>query len=163
MPMHKNPNIEMLEAVVERLGPLNDEVVFLGGGAAGLLLTDPAAPPLRITRDVDVILEVTSLAATISSMRNSGIAVLLEISALMRQSAAGCQITLFLTSCRQILNCSDSVIHGSHGPFRPPELFAYLQARKFGYCRRHFFWQRRWKLFIIAAQETSFSAGMLKT
>jgi hypothetical protein len=59
--MHKNPNIKMLEAAVERLGPLIDEVVFLGGCATGLLLTDPAAPPLRVTRDVDVMVEVASL------------------------------------------------------------------------------------------------------
>lgn len=50
--MHKNPNIEMLEATVERLGSIIDEVVFLGGCATGLLLTDPAAPPLRVTMSI---------------------------------------------------------------------------------------------------------------
>lgn len=59
---NKNPNIEMLEIAVERLGKLIDEVVFLGGCATGLLLTDPAAPPIRVTRDVDVMVEVASLA-----------------------------------------------------------------------------------------------------
>ena len=44
------------------LGPLSDEMVFLGGCATGLLITDPAAPPIRATRDVDVIVEVGSLA-----------------------------------------------------------------------------------------------------
>ena len=43
------------------LGPLCDEMVFLGGCATGLLITDPAAPPVRATRDVDVIVEVASL------------------------------------------------------------------------------------------------------
>ena len=38
-----------------------EEVVFLGGCATGLLVTDPAAPPARVTRDVDVIVEVASL------------------------------------------------------------------------------------------------------
>lgn len=61
MPISKNPNMEMLEAAVEGLGPLVDEVVFLGGCATGLLLSDPAAPPLRVTRDVDVMVEVDSL------------------------------------------------------------------------------------------------------
>ena len=61
MPKSDNPNIEMLESVVERLGALVDEVVFLGGCATGLFLTDPAAPPIRITRDVDVMVEVASL------------------------------------------------------------------------------------------------------
>jgi len=59
---NKNPNIEMLEIAVERLGKLIDDVVFLGGCATGLLLTDPAAPPIRATRDVDVMVEVASLA-----------------------------------------------------------------------------------------------------
>ena len=41
---------------------LTDRMVFLGGCATGLLLTDPAAPEVRPTRDVDVITEVGSLA-----------------------------------------------------------------------------------------------------
>ena len=44
------------------LGPVSDQLVFLGGCATGLLITDPAAPPIRATRDVDVIIEVASLA-----------------------------------------------------------------------------------------------------
>ena len=44
------------------LGPVSDEMVFLGGCATGLLITDPAAPPIRATRDVDVVIEVASLA-----------------------------------------------------------------------------------------------------
>ena len=50
----------MLEAVVERLGPLADEMVFVGGCATGLLITDPGAPGVRATRDVDVIAEIAS-------------------------------------------------------------------------------------------------------
>jgi len=57
-----NPNIEILEETLSHLGPLADEVVFLGGCATGLLLTDPAAPSPRVTIDVDVIVEVGSLA-----------------------------------------------------------------------------------------------------
>ncbi len=58
----KNPNLEILEKTVHRLGSLADEMVFLGACATGLLLTDPAAPPIRGTLDVDVIVESTSLA-----------------------------------------------------------------------------------------------------
>jgi hypothetical protein len=58
-----NPNMEMLQVAVDRLGPLVDDLVFLGGCATGLLLTDPAAPPIRITRDVDVLVEVATLAS----------------------------------------------------------------------------------------------------
>lgn len=63
MRLEANPNIETLEAAAERLGSLVNDVVFLGGCATGLLLTDPAAPPIRVTKDVDIIVEVLSLAA----------------------------------------------------------------------------------------------------
>lgn len=56
-----NPNIEIMELAVARLGALADEMVFLGGCATGLLITDPLAPPIRATNDVDVICEVASL------------------------------------------------------------------------------------------------------
>jgi predicted nucleotidyltransferase len=58
----QNPNLQILELTVERLGDLANEMVFLGGCATGLLMTDPAAPPIRVTQDVDVITEVATLA-----------------------------------------------------------------------------------------------------
>src|ERR1700674_5467144 len=39
---------------------LLDQIVFLGGCAAGLLITDPAAAPVRVTYDVDIIAEIGS-------------------------------------------------------------------------------------------------------
>jgi predicted nucleotidyltransferase len=62
MPRAQNPNLQVLEAAVRLLGSLADDMVFLGGCATGLLLTDTAAPPIRATQDVDVITEVASLA-----------------------------------------------------------------------------------------------------
>lgn len=61
MHRERNPNLQILETAVELLGPLADDMVFLGGCATGLLLTDVAAPPIRVTQDVDVITEVASL------------------------------------------------------------------------------------------------------
>ena len=61
MPEVNNPNLLILEMAADKLGPLVDRVVFLGGCATGLLITDPAAPPMRTTIDVDVIVEVASL------------------------------------------------------------------------------------------------------
>ena len=61
MHRQRNPNLEILERVVHQLGPLADQMVFLGGCATGLLLTDVAAPPIRATQDVDVITEVASI------------------------------------------------------------------------------------------------------
>lgn len=46
--------------VARRLGPLREDVVFLGGAAAALLVTDPIAPKPRPTKDVDVIVEIGS-------------------------------------------------------------------------------------------------------
>lgn len=56
-----NPNLEIMEIAVARLGALADEMVFLGGCATGLLITDAVAPPIRATKDVDAIAEVASL------------------------------------------------------------------------------------------------------
>lgn len=51
-----------LEVAAELLGPILDEVVFLGGATVHLWLTEPGAPPARATEDVDVICEVASRA-----------------------------------------------------------------------------------------------------
>jgi len=56
--VRNNPNLQMVERMASALGGLRERVVFLGGSAAGLLLTDPAAPDLRTTMDVDVVIEV---------------------------------------------------------------------------------------------------------
>lgn len=50
--------IHRLADVVQMLGPLADQCVFVGGAALGLLLTDPAVPDVRPTLDVDVIAEL---------------------------------------------------------------------------------------------------------
>lgn len=56
-------SIEMLEQAHEALGVLATEVVFLGGATLVLWMTDPAAPPPRPTKDVDVVVEVTTRAS----------------------------------------------------------------------------------------------------
>ncbi len=58
----KNPNLDLIQAAAERLRPLLSEVVFVGGCATGLLITDQAAAPVRGTNDVDVIAEIASYA-----------------------------------------------------------------------------------------------------
>jgi predicted nucleotidyltransferase len=57
-----HPNIQILEKTVEALDSLAHEMVFIGGCATGLLITDQGAPPIRATMDVDVLVEVSSLA-----------------------------------------------------------------------------------------------------
>jgi predicted nucleotidyltransferase len=58
-----DPNVVMLEKVALRLGPaLCRKVVFVGGAAAGLLITDLAAPTIRRTDDVDIVTKADALA-----------------------------------------------------------------------------------------------------
>ncbi|MGD0454151.1 MAG: nucleotidyl transferase AbiEii/AbiGii toxin family protein [Solirubrobacteraceae bacterium] len=52
-------SFELLEVGAAALGPLLDEVVFIGGASLVLWITDPAAAPPRPTKDVDVIVDVT--------------------------------------------------------------------------------------------------------
>lgn len=57
-----DPNIEMIEHIAEALGSLTEELVFVGGCAAGLMISDPGRAAIRATNDVDLIAEVASLA-----------------------------------------------------------------------------------------------------
>lgn len=50
----------MIRHVAARLGHLRERVVFLGGAATALLITDDAVPDVRVTVDVDVIVEIAS-------------------------------------------------------------------------------------------------------
>ena len=53
----------MLEVVAEHLGEqLRDDLVFVGGAVAGLLITDPAMPAIRPTEDVDLIFQALARA-----------------------------------------------------------------------------------------------------
>lgn len=52
--------IEMLQKVARALGPLVNEVVFVGGTVPALLVTDPAASPIRPTKDVDLVVDSRS-------------------------------------------------------------------------------------------------------
>lgn len=58
-----DPNIVMLDRVAQRLGlELCEGMVFVGGAAAGLLITDLALPAIRRTDDVDVVTPTQALA-----------------------------------------------------------------------------------------------------
>jgi hypothetical protein len=51
--MSARPNLEKLELIADALGDLRGQLVFVGGCAVDLLLTDTAAAPTRVTFDVD--------------------------------------------------------------------------------------------------------------
>lgn len=60
MGRHLHKNLQRVVAVARQLGDFVQEVVFAGGAATGLLVTDPAIADVRPTIDVDVIVEVIS-------------------------------------------------------------------------------------------------------
>lgn len=53
-------SIELLERAARELAPFLDEVAFVGGATVALWITDPAAREPRPTKDVDLVVEVTS-------------------------------------------------------------------------------------------------------
>lgn len=55
-----NRNLELLKVAAKLLRPVLDELVFVGGCATGLLVSDQAAGEVRPTFDVDAIAEITS-------------------------------------------------------------------------------------------------------
>jgi predicted nucleotidyltransferase len=58
--MKNTRNTLMLNQVANRLKPLLEQLVFVGGATVDLLLTDNAAQTARPTEDVDTIINVTS-------------------------------------------------------------------------------------------------------
>ena len=57
-----NPNLQLLTDAAKLLEPILGELVFVGGCATALLITDKAAAEVRPTFDVDAIAEITSYA-----------------------------------------------------------------------------------------------------
>ena len=59
--MTQDPNLSKIELIATALGPLCGQLVFVGGCAVGLLITDAAAAPVRVTFDVDLVARVSAL------------------------------------------------------------------------------------------------------
>jgi hypothetical protein len=58
-----NPNLQLLTDAAKLLKPILGELVFVGGCATALLITDQAAAEVRPTFDVDAIAEISSYVA----------------------------------------------------------------------------------------------------
>lgn len=72
-----NPNRRRLVATAQRLVPVLDKLVFVGGNLVDVLVTDPAAYRMRPTDDVDVIVACVSRGhyhALLSTLRQLGFA-----------------------------------------------------------------------------------------
>jgi predicted nucleotidyltransferase len=54
-------NIDLLSGMAHAMGPLCEQVVFVGGCATGLLVSQPQVIDTRPTEDVDAIVQVASL------------------------------------------------------------------------------------------------------
>ena len=66
-----DPNRALFESVVCLLGPVLDELVFVGGCTTGLFLTDLAAGGVRPTKDVDaIIVDIMPMDASVLGFSN---------------------------------------------------------------------------------------------
>jgi hypothetical protein len=134
-------NVDLLERVAAKLGHLRERIVFLGGATTSLFLTDPAAPPMRPTDDVDVIVEVASTMEYKTTLRG-------ELLAL------GCKEDVDGPNCRWIIDsvkldvmpwtrlCWAIRTNGTRLRFGPHSRTYFHQERRFGSSRRHTSWRR---------------------
>ncbi len=60
MLLNKGQCIHAIQTIARVLGDLNERVVYVGGAVVGLYIDDPAAPMVRPTKDVDIVVEVAS-------------------------------------------------------------------------------------------------------
>ncbi len=71
-------NLAMLMRVVDRLGPLLERLVFLGGAVTEFFITQPGAPGPRQTKDVDVVIDVVNLGEYSETLREQLVALGLQ-------------------------------------------------------------------------------------
>lgn len=55
-----DPNLDAVQVAFAALADLSDQVILVGGCATGLLITSVRSEMIRPTRDVDLIVEITS-------------------------------------------------------------------------------------------------------
>jgi hypothetical protein len=96
-----SPNMAMLRDVVTRLEPLLPRLVFLGGIVTELMVTEPTAPPARVTTDVDVVIDVLHLGEYADTFREQLLALRLEEDT--REGAPRCRWR-FVDAPRQIVD-----------------------------------------------------------
>jgi len=58
--MPGDPNLDAVQVAFAALADLSDQVILVGGCATGLLITSVRSEMIRPTRDVDLIVEITS-------------------------------------------------------------------------------------------------------
>jgi hypothetical protein len=71
-------SIDLLERGAAALGPLVEQVAFVGGATIVLWITDPGAPVPRPTKDADVVVEVAAAADDVREFVAGGIGDLMD-------------------------------------------------------------------------------------
>ena len=66
---HISDNVAMLMRAVDRLAPIRDRLVFLGGAVTELFITEPGFQGSRRTKDVDVVINVVNLGEYSDTLR----------------------------------------------------------------------------------------------
>jgi hypothetical protein len=61
-PQPAQKNLAMLHTVAARLGPLRNQVMFLGGTILPLLVAEEVAADIRVAKDVDIMIDMPSKA-----------------------------------------------------------------------------------------------------
>ena len=61
MAAFNDPNLAILELVAHALGPVCENVIFVGGCATGLLLSQERPDRIRITEDVDIVAQALTV------------------------------------------------------------------------------------------------------
>ncbi|MCK5687798.1 nucleotidyl transferase AbiEii/AbiGii toxin family protein [Myxococcota bacterium] len=57
----RDTQLEAIALVARGLGELADKVAFVGGATVGIYIDDPAVEDVRVTKDVDCVIEVSGL------------------------------------------------------------------------------------------------------
>lgn len=86
-------NIENLKIVAQALENVDQRIVYVGGCVVGLIVSDPLAPEIRATLDVDVVVEISSRKQyyeLAEILRNKGFSEDIDSEILCRWKYKGC-------------------------------------------------------------------------
>ena len=64
------PNLRLLREVAQRLESLLPSLAFLGGVVVDLFVTEPGARPSRVTKDVDVVIDLVHYGQYAETLRD---------------------------------------------------------------------------------------------
>jgi hypothetical protein len=147
----RDSNRDLLVAAARLLRPLLDELVFVGGCATGLLITDEAVPGVRPTLDVDAIAAISSYheyTAFAERLRDLG------FSEDTRDGAPLCRWT-HSAVILDVMPLDPKIlgfrIAGTGRPSNPPSPVYWSQDCASAASPRRFFWLPNWKLLRDAA------------